>query len=161
VRTTEAYVNLLKLFYGYYKPLEDAIEKHCNFKELHSPNGRRKAELIIADLKVIGFTDVDITVCEDIPAIKNEADAVGVMYVLEGSTLGGKIISQMLVKSLQLESLEGVRFFYGYGEQTVAKWNAFKDYVNHFAKSRTEEDRVITAATEAFNKFKSWIEANQ
>src|SRR3712207_1997194 len=83
-KTTAAYMTLLKLFYGYYKPLEDRIEKYIGATGLPDYDERRKAELITDDLKHIGNTYIDIEICENIPNVDSVEDALGMMYVLEG-----------------------------------------------------------------------------
>lgn len=159
--TTQAYGQLLQLFYGYFKPLEDRIDSYFNSNIIPDYNERRKAFVILDDLHHIGLHEVKLTVSDNLPSVKNMSQALGALYVLEGSTLGGTIISKMIVKNLQLESFDGVKFFSGYGKETIAKWEAFKHYTNTYTASKQEEDIVISSATETFNKFKSWVELNK
>lgn len=99
-------------------------------------------------------------VCKDLPRIENVACALGAMYVLEGSTLGGRFISKMIAEKLDLPDTEGIRFFTGYGSHTSEKWDLFKDLLNNYTASNMVENEVIEAANQTFTKFKNWIELN-
>jgi heme oxygenase len=82
------------------------------------------------------------------------------MYVLEGSTLGGVHLSKMIRDRVNLDSRKGLKFFNGYGEQTLSRWEAFKASVNSAAYDNKFEERVVDTANETFIKFKLWIENN-
>jgi heme oxygenase (biliverdin-IX-beta and delta-forming) len=78
------------------------------------------------------------------------------MYVLEGSTLGGKIISRMLLK--QVPSLDGATtFFQGYQDDTMSMWQKFKTHL-HASVDQSDAAETHRAATETFVKFKKWLE---
>jgi len=55
------------------------------------------------------------------------AELLGMMYPLEGSTMGGQLISQRLQKHLGLNAGNGGRFFVGYGPESTPFWNEFLD----------------------------------
>ena len=82
------------------------------------------------------------------------------MYVLEGSTLGGVHLTKMIAAKMNLRETKGLEFFNGYGNGTMAKWEAFKTSVNGVGKDETTQDKVIEAANNTFSKFKDWIEKN-
>lgn len=56
-------------------------------------------------------------------------EAVGVLYVLEGSRFGG---GQILTKAgaLGIDASEGGRFFAGYQDQTVGMWKSFLSWID-------------------------------
>jgi heme oxygenase (biliverdin-IX-beta and delta-forming) len=57
------------------------------------------------------------------PAIETKAEALGGLYVVEGSTLGGRKILQELRS--QSVSTDDLHFIDPYGKQTAARWHAF------------------------------------
>lgn len=59
------------------------------------------------------------------PAVDSLAEAVGLLYVVEGSTLGGQLIARALAARHGLDAAHGARFFNGYGEATAAQWAGF------------------------------------
>jgi heme oxygenase len=57
--------------------------------------------------------------------IINIGELIGMLYVIEGSTLGGQLISKHLVNYQGITSETGGCFFGGYGENTTALWTDF------------------------------------
>jgi heme oxygenase len=158
--TKQAYIDLLLLFYGYFKPLETEIDKYIDKALVPDYEQRRKADTIVSDINYLSGAQNGFKYCADLPLISNSRQAIGALYVMEGSTLGGKIIRTMLMKNLQLDGNNGLSFFGGYGDNTGAMWTEFTRILNdHFSDGETEAE-AVTAANETFIKFKSWAELN-
>lgn len=81
----------------------------------------------------------------------------GYLYVKQGSTLGGQFISQRLRSALQLEPGEDNRFFFGYGTQTGAMWQAFRQKITAL-EGELSAPEVIASARAAFHHIE--ISAN-
>src|SRR4051812_28976854 len=95
--TPTAYISLLQLFYGYYYPLEQHIAAHLDTSFPGGFEQRRKASLLLQDIAVINGSALAAPVlCTDIPEITDACQALGALYVLEGSALGGQVISQII-----------------------------------------------------------------
>lgn len=61
---------------------------------------RARADLALADLRVLGVEDVDLEdlqECPDVPPATTRSAALGVCYVLDGSTLGGQLVARAAV----------------------------------------------------------------
>lgn len=154
----DQYAYLLKMFYGYFKPVEETIQSLVDSSLLTDIGERRQSDSILADLKTIGAEGDELVTSEFTPDLTNVPQALGAMYVLEGSTLGGRFISQMLMKQLNRSANEGITFFSGYGEQTEAKWKAFTQMVNEYAEKFPEnKDQIVAAADETFANFGKWV----
>lgn len=153
IRHRNDYAVLLRMFYGYYSPLEKKIERFITPSLLPDLAERRKAEALRHDLHALQ-SEAQMVVCKDLPKIDNEAQALGALYVLEGSTLGGKMIAKMLLQNTALSLTENeVRFFLGYKEDTGKKWKAFLEVLN-----RQPAGDVVEAANETFLQLKSWMQ---
>lgn len=50
---------------------------------------------------------------------------VGFLYVKQGSTLGGQLISKNLFTQLNITPQEENRFFHGYGKETSMRWKQY------------------------------------
>jgi heme oxygenase len=158
MRSKQDYVNLLSDFYGYFGGLEKQIERYVNESTLADYNERRKTAAIADDIVAMGGTVPELATANELPGIDNYLQAFGALYVIEGSTLGGKIISKMVQQHLQVDGTAGLSFFNSYGDDTQQMWENFKDVLNG-APTTPEEEAVITnAADETFAKFKSWLE---
>ena len=158
VRTASDYGTILKLFYGYFAPLEKELASHIASIDLPDFSQRRKAHFIISDLESIGETVTDLPVANDLPVIRTKAEAFGGMYVMEGSTLGGRGIMRMLMKSLPQLSTASFGFFNGYGESTGPMWIAFQQALNAIATDEAAQGQVVSTANETFLKFGKWIQ---
>ena len=100
-------------------------------------------------------------VATDLPGITNEDEAIGALYVLEGSTLGGKIISAMIKKVL-IDADDSILSFYnGYGEESEKMWSSFTNAMNEHSKGEEQSRTITEAAKETFVKFKAWALAQQ
>ncbi|WP_066408229.1 biliverdin-producing heme oxygenase [Flavisolibacter tropicus] len=155
VQSVNDYAQLLSLFYGYNKPVEQAIHAIIDASVLPDIAKRHKAHLLVDDLKALGFSQTP-KLCDNIPSIQSLEEAFGALYVLEGSTLGGKSITQLLLKTRLDLQPSHLRFFNAYGKETGPMWMAFLSQLNTFT-SEAQQAMIIDAARETFIKFKQWI----
>ena len=153
--TTEAYSRLLEMFYGYMKPVEDLIDQHVAKDKIPAYSNRRKVESLLNDLKHSGNNDIP-QLADELPEINSHNQAIGAMYVFEGSTLGGKIINKILMGNLGKESQEGFSFYNGYGEQTHAMWGSFTGALNEAELNEADRHEIVASANDTFTKFKNW-----
>jgi heme oxygenase (biliverdin-IX-beta and delta-forming) len=149
-----AYAALLRMFYGYYQGIEDATDKYLNDDIVPRYSSRGKGERILQDLRSLGITDTP-PISTNLPEINSVATALGAMYVLEGSSLGGQIITRMLMDSLKMP-LEHFKFYNCYGEESKAYWEQYVDALNNSAASMTEDEReiIVNTAKDTFARFK-------
>jgi heme oxygenase len=157
IRSVKDYSKILKVFYGFFKPLEMAIEPFLGTHQLRDWHLRRKANFIQQDLAYLEEARGPFPFATDLPSINNTASAFGALYVLEGSTLGGRHITRMIQQSLP-EAAGGIQFFSGYGEATSTMWKTFQGALNSFAADNVTQEIVIAAADETFIKFGLWIQ---
>lgn len=78
------------------------------------------------------------------------AYALGYAYVVEGSTLGGRVILKHLNQTLQLGE-NGTRFFAGYGAETGSFWKAFLQPFCDYVLSNKCEEEAIQGAMDGFS----------
>jgi len=158
VNTPDTYIGLLQLFYGYYYPLEQHIAAHMDISFPGGFERRRKASTLLNDITAISGVQAEIpSLCTDIPAITNTAQALGAMYVLEGSTLGGQVICQILQRNLHVAELpQALSFFNGYGADTQSYWDTFVHYLQGYNGTEAQQQQLLDAAADTFDKFRSW-----
>lgn len=154
--THQAYADLLRLFYGFYKPVEQLTDRFIDKNYLPDYEGRRKSEAIINDLAQLGDAHVH-KLCINLPVIENGYHAFGAVYVLEGSTLGGRIICNMLKKNIGAAAPPAFSFFEGYGESTGVMWATFKKKLDNYTDDEGRKAEIINAATATFINFKKWM----
>jgi len=161
IRCMDDYVDLLKIFYSYFGGLEQKIDAFITTENLTDYNQRRKTDSIAGDIKILGGIVPGFAGNENLPVINNQSQAFGALYVMEGSTLGGKIIAAMLQKHLNFNNDEGLSFFNSYGDNAMQMWAIFKLVLNNVAKTGENETEVIFTANETFVKFKAWLEKSR
>ena len=159
--TPAEYISLLQLFYGYYYPLEQHIAAHLDTSFPGGFDQRRKASLLLQDIAMINGAPVDQPAsCTDIPEITDAGQALGALYVMEGSTLGGQVISQILSRNIAAPELpKALTFFQGYGANTQTMWESFVHYVDGYNGTDIQKQRMIDTAADTFLKFRRWAES--
>jgi len=88
---------------------------------------RRKLPWLLADLEYFGLDNDASEQRIQFSVANNPGAAVGILYAIEGATLGGQIISAHLHDTLGLTAHAGARFFNGYGDsaETKRRWDEF------------------------------------
>lgn len=158
--TNEKYIVILKKFYGFFKPLEQKIEQFPIEQFLPDFVNRRKAQLLKQDINDITSTSQEtLTICHTLPPVTTLADAFGCLYVMEGSTLGGKMIYKLVKDTLGFDYNNGAAFFYGYGTETGTKWKTFQQALTDFSTHSHSDSQIIQSANNTFVSFKNWIES--
>ncbi len=135
-------------FLAFYRPAEAALARTLANEPDLEFDARRKVPALERDMATLkAASPVDAPLAP--PAGRSEA--LGFLYVLEGSTLGGRVIDKQ-VRARGL-SPEGLSFFQGYGEATGARWKAF------CAVLERADDQAAAArgARSAFAQMEAWM----
>jgi heme oxygenase len=82
------------------------------------------------------------------------------MYVIEGSTLGGRIILKHIHTALGLDENKGASFFAGYGAETGIRWKKIMNIMSGYAVANKCEDEVIAGACHAFESIDKYFALN-
>ena len=157
--TPEAYRRRLEQFFGFYKPVEERLLDGCGpLAPWLNVQARRKTPLLEADLTALGQAAARLPVCTTLPPLVSAAACFGCLYVLEGATLGGVIISRHVGQKLGVSPAAGGAFFYGYGEQTGAMWQQFRAAITDFSRQSDAQDAVVASARATFEALQHWCE---
>ena len=114
---------------------------------------RRRADLFAADLAVLGARGADTG--PDLPAPAGTDEALGRLYVLEGSTLGGAIIDRHLAALPELSGLR-LRAFSPYGARTGAMWHSFRSVTRARVRAGGDAATMVAAARQTFGALACW-----
>lgn len=85
------------------------------------------------------------------PAIDQEAEAFGVLYVLEGSRLGGRVLARQAAESENADVRAATRFFRH--AEMAGHWRSFLVKLENSTEVRAHQRRAIGAALHAFAAF--------
>lgn len=154
--TLAEYKQLLCQLYGFINPCEKKIKE--NFYRLIK--GREKAVLLNNDLSELNCViSKEFLFCNNIPALNTIPEVFGYLYVLEGSTLGGQIVTKLLKSSLQSIPSIPTHYFNAYGKQTKKNWDAFlKSLIEQNFNDKQKEDLRISAIN-TFSTLLNWLKS--
>lgn len=156
VSTRLQYEFLLKTFYSFYAPLEKTLCTISGVEQLITVLQLRKADSLSRDIIALNGSTEDLSLCEDLPDPSNLSRALGIMYVLEGSVLGGKGIAKIISKNITADRSLPFSFFLCYGNEPQAVWNKFRHSLD---SDRTlSKASLLASASETFTKFEAWID---
>ena len=158
--TIETYKKILIAFYGfiipaekhYYTNLQHTFPRLANYK---------RGGLLEQDLLFLGLSKNDINNLPQFmgsPFIKT-SDIIGCLYVLEGSKLGGQMISKHVKHKLKFIDEEGSKFFSAHGAETGYYWKEFIDILSRFAVDTIQEEAIIDGAQQTFENFGKWLKS--
>lgn len=155
----EDYSNYLQRLYGFVFGFERTI-----FPKLieidPDINLRRKSELMQHDLWKLkcDFTKLP-TLSEQVfnQHFTDELTALGGLYVLEGSMLGGVMIKKHLTEHLENQVFDNTKYFTGYGSETGKVWKNFLNILSFHAADAEKEQIIIKSANNTFRLLNQWI----
>lgn len=148
-----SYRRLLTCFHSLYDPLERALEQLDWTATGLDPAARRKSPWLAEDLAHFGETVPTRPISAALPPVRGIGDGFGVLYVLEGATLGGQIISRELRAGLGIGPESGGRFFAGYGAETGRMWQSFVAVLERAAEDPENASAISEAASATFRSF--------
>ncbi len=155
--TKEDYGNLLTKFYRFYSAIEPAMPADELKAAGFDIDERRKLPLLERDLESLGLMEhgrAAAAAKPSIPSLDTAARAFGAVYVLEGATLGGQVITRHLREHLGLSIEEGGAFFNSYGPMVGPMWKNFSETITNFAEQNNDDDTIVQTAKETFDAFR-------
>lgn len=150
-------VHVLQRLHGFWTAAEAGLDawalRHPADARALTWSRRRRAALFADDLRALGAPRS--AELPHLPAVVTTEAALGRMYVLEGSTLGGTVIDRHLAA---LPHLADVRLgaFSPYGTQTGAMWHAFRAVTRDQVAAGANPDAVVAAARQTFAALAAW-----
>ncbi len=154
--TLERYRSIVEQFYGFYQPWEHAIKPVLAEHLPEFAEARSKIARLLEDLTYLGSKPAKLAVCKELPDCLTWPNLLGGLYVTEGATLGGQVISRQLEQILGLSTRRGAAFFSSYGIQVGPMWRSFCATLQAQTPS-DKEDMVVNAARETFVSMHSWL----
>jgi len=161
IRDLAAYRSCLVSYYRLYSPIESCLAAFPDW----DGNGiglreRLQGPRLLRDLEAL---DVAAASCkaaggEWVPLVPDFAHALGVFYVLEGSTLGAQYILRRLREALGNQIDGADAFFRGHGAASGTMWNTAKRAIDSYGEKHPEScDSVIQGACSMFGAVGRWM----
>ena len=156
--TFGSYKETLQAFLGLFDPIENALMASGLPEEVDFKN-RRRTRLLERDLMVLGLSEKEILEIPRFstpPCFGTITYSLGVLYVLEGSRLGGQYVAKLLHDRLGL-SKDGCSFFSSDGAAVGALWNKFCSVARSTVTTATEREEFMEGAKLTFISFEQWV----
>jgi len=155
--TLADYQTYLVKMYGITKVCEDQVFPLIE-AVVPDLSERYKSAYILEDLAKTGYPEEKLA---DLPVFdytfSSVSEALGFMYVIEGSTLGGRVLYKHIHQALGLNAENGARYFWGYGPQTGILWKSFIAALAGFAVEKDESVKIIESAVQTFAYTDNWL----
>jgi heme oxygenase len=157
----DEYLAWLARFFGLYEPLESSFADFCYWNALGLElRARNHCCCLVADLEALGANPHALPRAdrEVLPELPSFAHALGALYVLEGATLGGRVILRDLEARIGSVISGATRFFGGRSAAVVPMWTTFRSAVDGFGQERPElRADVVSGAERTFGSIKVWF----
>jgi heme oxygenase len=130
-------------------PLEIALERHGIEEVLADWPQRARTPALANDLSALGIA------CDPLPDpdLDGAAQMLGVVYVLEGTRVGGRVILSRLADQPDSSILGATAYLrHGFGKRF---WPTFLATLENSPAAQDHPDRVIDGAQMAFGMFES------
>ncbi len=161
VRTVEDYREVVRKFYTLYEPMEAKLSRAADWTAAGWDfEGRRKTSWLRDDLQALGVSAAELAGWQRAPepgVAEDFGAAVGCLYVIEGSTLGGQVIAKQLLEPLGITTERGGKFFRAYGAETGRRWREFAQWAEQQAAQTPLEAAAVRGARQTFEEFARWM----
>ncbi len=150
---------VLERFRGFHAVWEPALHGRADLCAV--AGGRSRLALLDEDLRRLGLTHHEIDglpVCTAASGLcETRAAALGSLYVMEGSTLGGQVIARALTGEAWVPA-GGLGYFTPYGDRTGRMWRALKTHLQAVADADADGgEAVVAGAIQTFGLLHRWL----
>lgn len=130
-----------------HRAVEDAIAPWRSAFGAEGYEPDRRSPLILAGLDALGARPPEHRAAAALPTY---GEAIGWVYVAEGSMLGGRVMRKGMIRdSIPLTGLE---FLDPWGDETGSRWRAFMTLMETVcASGRAMQDDILKGGTDAFD----------
>lgn len=153
------YSRIIALFYGFYCPMEARLQRLKTLVPCLRFRLRERTGLLKRDLLALGWgvqAIGELPSCADLPDLSAPEHFAGCLYVLEGASLGGQVITRHLRERFELTDHGGTAFFAGDGAATAARWKCVLEWLEHVSHSGLRAEQIVTSACETFRALANW-----
>lgn len=153
----EDYIHYLSLMHDVHKNTEEIVYPLLS-DTIDDLEQRRKKHLIEEDLLFLNHNKTASSKVFDTTEM-SVPFALGVFYVIEGSSLGGRFILKNIVNNPQLSNDQGVSYFKGYGDKTGSYWKNFLNVLAEYEQHNNCANSIIEGAVYAFDSIYNHFES--
>ncbi|WP_283180202.1 biliverdin-producing heme oxygenase [Gemmobacter sp. 24YEA27] len=156
--SVQNYARFLKVQSGFHRDVAPLYQDPALQQLFPGLAGRSRFAAVAADLNDIGLALADDKTLPPAGEGMDLPEALGWLYVVEGSNLGAAFLFKAALK-MGLSADHGARHLAEAPEGRAASWRRFKEALDAVALSKAEEARAIAGAEAAFHRVRSLVAA--
>ncbi|APJ03140.1 biliverdin-producing heme oxygenase [Silvanigrella aquatica] len=151
------YIQYISIMYRILNPIEKELLKYrVSLEEIFNININAfiRIPLLKLDLQQLNIPESNLTPSHFIPCINSIPQCLGILYVLEGSNLGGQVLYKKL-SSIHGDKLKGaMNFLLGKGSETFKNWKYFLNHLIEYSElNPNHNEEIIKYAKKIFECF--------
>ena len=156
------YQALIRRLYGFYAPLDDAIVLALATDEGSAPPFRyeKRSRFFAQDVFDLergpGKTS-NLPTCSEIAGVVTPKTVGGVLYVVEGATMGGALINKAAERLLTKDSTIGRRYWAWCSVEGRNRWRMTLQYLDQLQSTSSTLDDLVSGASDTFRILDDWL----
>lgn len=156
--TIAEYAGYLERIFPFYEAAEARLFCTPGLREAVSDLDERwKKNILAADLRALGVLPHGLMNESLVPQLKTVPEALGCLYVLEGSTLGGQILLRAVRNALGPDVEGKTQFLASYGPEVPQKWRDLCVSLNASLADPADRESAVRSARATFSGLHKWL----
>ena len=153
----DSFTRFLRVQYRFHRDI-DALYSHQGLLALIPDLAeRRRLPKIASDLQDLG-SDIPAHSTPLVNADISLPNALGWLYVAEGSNLGGTVLFKLARDRLQLHADFGARHLAAHADGAARHWRSFTAALDAAPLAAEQESLVVEGARKAFQSVRGYVE---
>ncbi len=155
------FLKWLDLMHGFYRQIDRTVGQ-SSFSSTCGWHYAARCPLIERDLAALaGRAPEDSAdpsrILAKLQSLGNTGEIAGMLYVVEGSTLGGNVLLGVLGKRAGVTAASGASFFAPHGENPQPCWAEYVQLLSRLSSEPGTEHDVVHGAKTTFTTLQEWI----
>lgn len=156
-----AYLRWLDLMQGFYDPIDHLVEESA-FSSSTGWDYKPRRILIADDVQLLAHRNPAAPrdtskVLGEMGRLSSVGEIAGMLYVVEGSALGGKVLLKVLERSAGVTAALGASFFAPHGELPHIRWAEYVQLLTTLSADPAFERHAVRGAVTTFKALHDWI----
>ncbi len=153
------YQRLMILFHGFYARHDRLLAQSCERYALnrlgfaYAP----RTSILAKDLAALGVPPIRAANLAALPPIDTAGTLGGMLYVFEGSMLGGGVLCRAVESLLEKHDASGSGYWRWCREAGAGRWAMTCAMLDRIAATEAEKQDMIAGAQAAFVSFADWL----
>ncbi|MDO4709779.1 MAG: biliverdin-producing heme oxygenase [Pseudomonadota bacterium] len=150
------FARFLRVQYRFHRDVDALYTKPELVPLLPELDARRRLAQVTQDLRDLG-TPLPEAAAGKLDSSTALPEALGWLYVAEGSNIGGTVLYKLASSKLGLNAEHGARHLAAHPDGAARHWREFTRALDEIALSEAEEARVFAAANQAFATVQGYV----